>query len=104
MSQESHLANFNHFMTVQHEGDKVWLDEYPFEKELCENVNPEIPLFVDIGGGIGQQCSLLKSRYPRLPGRVILQDTAQVIQRAPPVEGVERMSHNFWLPQPVKGG
>ena len=103
MEQPDILKNFSLFMTVQHEGNKVWLDELPFEKEFCQNVEPETPLFVDIGGNIGHQCLLLKTRCPEITGRVILQDLAPALQNALPIEGVENLAHDFWTKQPIKG-
>lgn len=103
MEHSDFLKNFSLWMTVQHEGNKVWLDELPFEKEFCQNVEPETPLFVDIGGNIGHQCLLLKTTYPEITGRVILQDLAPALQHALPIEGVEKMAHDFWTKQPIKG-
>ncbi|KAH0528889.1 hypothetical protein TsFJ059_003700 [Trichoderma semiorbis] len=60
-------------------------------------------LFVDIGGGIGQQCALLKKVHPKLLGRVVLQDQPFVIPQAIPFEGVEKQSYNIWTEQPLKG-
>ena len=97
------LENFNSWMTVQHEGNKIWLDELPFETEFCQDVKPETPLFVDIGGNLGHQCDLLKARCPEITGRVILQDLGPTLQNASPTEGVEKMAHNFWTTQSIKG-
>lgn len=35
-------------------------------------ISPDDIVFVDVGGGIGQQCALLKKKYPKLLGRVVL--------------------------------
>ena len=72
-----HPFNFEFFiqwMTAQREGQLIWLDVFLFEKTLCHNVGSETSLFVDVGGGIGHQCVALKSRFPHLSGRAILQD------------------------------
>ena len=101
-----HPSNFNYFvqwMTAQREGMKTWLDVFPFEEKLCRGVDLNTLLFVDIGGGVGHQCEALKIKYPKVPGRIILQDLPQVVAQAKPMEGVETMPHNFWTPQPIKG-
>lgn len=103
MEHPEYVKNFSWWMTVQHEGNKVWLDEFPFEKEFGHVVGPDVPLFVDIGGNIGHQCLLLKTRCPEITGRVILQDLAPVLQNALPIEGLEKMAHDFWTTQPIKG-
>ena len=102
----NHPFNFESFvqwMTAQREGQPIWLDVFPVEELLCHNLEPETPLFVDIGGGIGHQCAAFKSRFPHLPGRVILQDLPQTLPQVIPTPGVEATPHDFWTPQPVKG-
>lgn len=104
VKQPSLLENANLWMTGQHEGRKAWLDEFAFESEICKGgFEANTPLFVDIGGGLGHQCQLLQQKLPHHPGRLILQDMPSVIQQALPLVGVEKMSYNFWTPQPVKG-
>ncbi len=99
----SRIAPFNLWMAAGREGQQIFLDVYPFEKELCRDMEPETPLFVDIGGGIGHQCLELKMRLPHVPSRVILQDQGKVLEQALKAEGVENMVHDFYLEQPVKG-
>ena len=60
-------------------------------------------VFVDVGGGTGQQCVALKEKFPDLPGKVILQDLPAVIAEAKLPEGIETMVYDFFTPQPVKG-
>lgn len=97
------FASFVQWMTTQREGQPTWLDVFPVEEMLGHNAGPETPLFVDVGGGIGHQCAALKSRFPSLPGRVILQDLPQTLPQAIPTPGVEATAHDFWTPQPIKG-
>ena len=91
------------WMTAQREGQKIWLDVFPFEDQLCYGVTPDTPLLVDVGGGVGHQCIALKTRLPHVLGRIILQDLPEVVAQAIPMEGVEPMAYDFWKPQPVKG-
>ena len=81
----------------------MFLDVYPFRWEHCNDLNPETPIFVDIGGGIGHQCLELKKRLPDVPGRVVLQDLPPVIAQALPCDGVENTVHDFRTEQPIKG-
>lgn len=87
-------------MSVPREGD--WFDVAPFTNEVA-SIGPDRVLFVDVGGSIGHQSARLRAKYPNLPGRVIVQDLEETIKAAPPVEGVEFMTHNFFNPQPVIG-
>lgn len=96
------FAYFQQYVMQQREGMPTWLSVYPVEKETS-NWSPDRPVFVDVGGGLGHQCAALKHKYPQLPGRVILQDLPHAIQTALPTPGVEKMEHDFFGPQPVKG-
>lgn len=91
------------YMTAQRESLPTWLEGFPFEQKLWQNVGPETPLFVDIGGAAGHQCVALKGKFPHVPGRIILQDLPAVIKLFNPAEGIEPMSYDFWTPQPIKG-
>lgn len=99
----SRFDNFLQWMMANREGQKMFLDVYPFEKELCHSLKPEIPLFVDVGGGIGHMCLALKQKLPHAPGRVINQDLPPAIAQAIPCEGVEHTVHDFMTEQPIKG-
>ena len=103
LNHPDRFAAFNLWMSAGREGKQIFLDVYPFEKDLCHDLTPETPLFVDVGGGIGQQCVALKQRFPNAPGRVILQEMPQTLEQAIKAEGVELMAYDFWTPQPIKG-
>jgi demethylsterigmatocystin 6-O-methyltransferase len=97
-------AYFTQFMTAQREGTSTWLDEYPVEKQAEGREAAKQPLFVDMGGGAGHQSIALRERFPRIPGRVIVQDLPYAIEMvSSPREGVEYMVHDFFQPQTVKG-
>lgn len=69
----------------------------------CADWPSEKPVFVDVGGGTGQQCVAIKEKFPDLPGKVILQDLPAVVAGAKLPEGMEAMAYDFFTPQPVKG-
>lgn len=96
------VSNFGLWMSAVHDGQRDWLDVVNF-REYASGSTPESPIFVDVGGGIGHQCALLKHKLPDIPGRVILQDLEEVIPHALQTPGVERSAHDFWKAQPVKG-
>ena len=96
------VADFGLWMTAVHDGQMNWLDVVDFGK-LAKGSTAETPVFVDIGGGIGHQCALLKHKLPDISGRVILQDLQMAIDHAIPTPGVENTNHDFWTEQPVKG-
>ncbi|MCJ1261206.1 hypothetical protein MMC22_001070 [Lobaria immixta] len=92
---------FNQFMAIRRHGMPIWLSVYPIDKET-KGWNPENPVFVDVGGGIGHQCLALRNKYPQLPGRVILQDLPRATEKALPMQNVEVLGHDFFQPQPIK--
>lgn len=98
---ESVMQYASQYMKCWHEGLKTWLDVYPLEKECCDQT-PEQVLFVDVGGGFGQQCQALRERFPRLSGQVILQDLAGTLASAGDIPDVQPMVHDFFTPQPVQ--
>lgn len=103
---QSHPYEFKAFvswMTAQRKDMPTWLDVFPVEEHLCGSIQTESVLFVDIGGGPGHQCMAFKQRYPQIEGRIILQDTEDVIREALSIPGVEAMVHDFWTEQPIKG-
>ena len=103
-SQPKRFDYFRQAMAVQRGGTPIWLSVFPVEKEISGwSANPDKALLVDVGGGSGQQCLAFKVYYPKLPGRLILQDLPQILENVPPIESVEMMARNFFEPQAIKG-
>ncbi|KAF4637649.1 hypothetical protein G7Y89_g412 [Cudoniella acicularis] len=96
-------AAFHRFMEAQFASLPTWLDVVPFGTEYAQLTDPETPVFVDVGGGNGQQCVALQKKYPTLIGKVILQDRPAVLEKAITGQEVERMSYDYLTPQPIKG-
>ncbi|KAL8950891.1 MAG: hypothetical protein Q9222_003108 [Ikaeria aurantiellina] len=105
----SHAEIFNDFMATRRQGRRNWYDYYPIEKDIAatadsiKNSNDDVFL-VDIGGNRGHDLINLKSKYPHLPGKLILQDLPDVVANASftPDSGIEAMAHDFFTPQPIK--
>ncbi|KAK8005959.1 HET-domain-containing protein [Apiospora marii] len=104
---ETHPANqaaFHRFMEAQFASLPTWLDVLNFKAELgCGDAGPADVMFVDVGGGNGSQCAGLRKAWPDMPGKMILQDKPQVLEKALDVEGMEKMGHDFLTEQAVKG-
>lgn len=103
---ESHPVQagaFHRFMEAQFASLPSWLSAVEFESEFALGTDETTPLMVDVGGGVGQQCIALYEKYPRLPGRIILQDRPAVLAKAITSDRVERMPHDYLTEQPVKG-
>ncbi|GAP82371.2 putative O-methyl transferase B [Rosellinia necatrix] len=98
----SYLAEFNTYHALRRQPDATWLSVYPVEAEAA-GWQADQPLYVNMGGGIGQQCAQFKDKYPGINGRIILQDLPHSVAKALPTPGVENMAHNMFEPQPVAG-
>ncbi|KAI1414908.1 S-adenosyl-L-methionine-dependent methyltransferase [Hypoxylon sp. FL1857] len=92
MDQPKLMADFN----------LTWLDVFDFPRHVGGSAVDTL-IFVDVGGGIGQQCALLKKTHPQVPGRVVLQDQPFVLPHAIPIDGVEKQAFDLWAEQPLKG-
>lgn len=97
-------------MATLRDGMPNWFDLVDFRQEILHghDTDSSVPLFVDVGGAMGQQSIFFKIAYPDLQGRVIVQDQAQVVSQIeatplPGFEGIEAMAHDFFKPQPIKG-
>ena len=102
---ETHPANqaaFHRFMEAQFASLPTWLDVFDFQAELGGNAGSADVMLVDVGGGNGSQCAGLRRAWPDMPGRMILQDKPQVLERALQVQGMEKMGHDFLTEQPIK--
>lgn len=80
---------------------------YPFEEELGrEEIRDTDVAIVDVGGGRGQALESIKSAYPGLKGRMLLQDVGDVIEDARSSglpSFIEPMAASFFERQPVPG-
>lgn len=70
------------------------------------NIGDNDVLLVDVGGSIGHDLSEFRRKWPDVPGRLILQDLLEPIEKAKTINlspGIEPMVHDFFTEQPVKG-
>jgi hypothetical protein len=93
---------FHHFMEEQMSSLPTWLTAVDFKTEFATGFEADEVVFVDVGGGIGQQCQILRDAYPDL-GRFVLQDKPYVVEQALTVFGMETMAYDYFTKQPVKG-
>lgn len=95
-------AYFNEYMAHRRKDQAICWDVYPVEEE-AKDWGSDAALLVDIGGNIGHQCAEFKSRFPKIPGRVILEDLPGPISMARTTVGVEKRVHDMFTPQPIIG-
>jgi hypothetical protein len=91
------------FMQAQFISLPSWLSVLDFESEISKDADPATFIFVDVGGGTGQQCQALCDKFPNLKGKIVVQDRPAVLDKAITGSRVERMSYDYLTEQPVKG-
>jgi demethylsterigmatocystin 6-O-methyltransferase len=95
------MKSLGHLMALQRGND--WIESFPVEKEIGSfSAEPEKAILVDVGGGFGQQAITFKTKFPNLPGRIIVQDIPSTLDQAKPVDGIEFLVHDFFQPQPIQ--
>ncbi|KAF2164139.1 hypothetical protein M409DRAFT_56846 [Zasmidium cellare ATCC 36951] len=96
---EERQRPFNATMSLpRHDDHNQWFDIYP----VRERLNDESHVFVDLGGGSGHDIARLKTKFPDLPGRLVLQDLPAVVRGVSLPNGIEINPHNMFDPQPIK--
>ncbi|PYI01803.1 S-adenosyl-L-methionine-dependent methyltransferase [Aspergillus sclerotiicarbonarius CBS 121057] len=101
-------AQFNNHMSIYHKGRASWMDPgfYPVDQLQCGRpLGEDDALLVDVGGGKGHDLNELRTKWPTIPGRLILQDLPAVVAEATDLHpSIECMAHDFFTEQPVKVG
>ncbi|KAF2093148.1 S-adenosyl-L-methionine-dependent methyltransferase [Rhizodiscina lignyota] len=97
---------FNNFMQGYAKARPRWVDYYPCEERLGSG-SGQGPLLVDVGGGLGHDITAFHSKFPNIPGQLVLEDTPKVIDEAkssssslPPA--IKPVPHDFFSPQPME--
>ncbi|CAD6575077.1 MAG: hypothetical protein ASARMPREDX12_007082 [Alectoria sarmentosa] len=104
------VCPFNNQMNDRVTGLSSWDDTQlrPLEEKLGKEAgDKDVPvLVVDVGGGKGRDLKAFHQKFPTLPGQLVLQDRASVLDDEE-VKGldekIEVMEHDFFTPQPIKG-
>jgi hypothetical protein len=94
---------FAGFMQAQFSSLPSWLTVVDFESEILKDADPSTFIFVDVGGGTGQQCQVLCDKFPDIKGKIVVQDRPGVLDKAITGSRVDRMSYDYLTKQPVKG-
>ncbi|GLA73908.1 hypothetical protein AtubIFM55763_004843 [Aspergillus tubingensis] len=95
-------ASFNHVMGGVMAHQAGWLEIIPAE-HFMNGSDPNGPLVVDVGGNIGHDIEKFRQVYPETAQRLYLQDLPAVVKLAKCPDPVNKMAHDFFLPQPVLG-
>ncbi len=97
---------FDDFMAARRAGTATWYKTFPFADILLPGAreSPHSVLLVDIGGNQGHDIISFRDMHPNAPGRLILQDLPNMIEKLPNPSGIECMPYNFFEgARPVRG-
>ena len=106
LGDAEHKEAFDHWMSSRQAGIKHgWFDIYPISSQLSAGSERDSAsvFLVDVAGGEGHDISSLRTRFPDLPGRLVLQDLPQTFEDLPTPVGIEMMPHDMFTEQPIKG-
>ncbi len=101
-----HKKAFDLWMSSRRAGIKrEWFDIYPIESQLLAGSDRHSAsvFLVDVAGGKGHDISSLRTRFPDLPGRLVLQDLPRTFEDLPRPVDIEVMPHDLFTEQPIKG-
>ncbi|KAF9873097.1 sterigmatocystin 8-o-methyltransferase [Colletotrichum karsti] len=99
---------FAQHMGAYRQGRPSWMDDgfYPVQERLLDGFDSsknEV-LLVDVGGSFGHDIDEFRRKHPKAPGRLVVQDLPSVIDQIDKLDGeIERMGHDFFNEQPIKG-
>lgn len=79
---------------------------YPVQDNLIQGARTgtDEVFLVDVGGNKGHDLEEFKTKWPEVPGRLILQDQPHVLAEIKSLNpAIEVTPHDFFKEQPVKG-
>lgn len=94
--------SFNHVMGGVMATQAGWLDIFPHET-IVSSAKPDGPLVVDVGGNIGHDLERFRQAYPQTASRLYLEDLPGVVKLSKCPDAVNKIAHDFFAPQPIKG-
>lgn len=79
-----------------------WISIYP--SQLLLEGDPQLPLFVDVGGSVGQDVQCFLEKHPETASRLYLEEIPSVLadEKSTVVKGINKVPYSFFNPQPIK--
>lgn len=94
--------SFNQVMGGVMANQSGWLEIFPHDT-LISTAKPDGPLLVDVGGNIGHDLDRFYQAHPETASRLYLEDLAEVVSLSKCPAPVNKLGHDFFTPQPIKG-
>jgi hypothetical protein len=104
-SNPQHARDLRDAMKAMAQSTIYWADYYPVTERLLDQWKEGTIFLVDVGGGSGTDLKILRERFPRLDGSLVLQDLPATVNGIDKesVNGITVMAHDFFEPQPTRG-
>ncbi|KAJ6117897.1 hypothetical protein N7523_005760 [Penicillium sp. IBT 18751x] len=95
--------DFNTYMEGNRGDNISWVDWFPVQERLIDGYQASQGdvLLVDVAGGRGHELAAFEAKFPRAPGRLILQDQPGVLPDKSCDGKMERLSFDLFKPQPI---
>jgi hypothetical protein len=108
MQSISQGTQFNNHMLGYFTGRPAWVEEklFPANERIVKGARQDRDsvMLVDVGGGIGHYIDQFRVRFPDVPGRLVLQDLPAVVDSVQSLHpSIEKMAHDFFTEQQIKG-
>ena len=100
-----HKVYFDDWMSGRRSGfRREWFDLFPVASRLVAGADRSngAVFMVDVAGGKGHDISSLNSRFPGLPGRLVVQDLPRTFENYVAPKGIEAMPHDIFTKQPIE--
>ncbi|KAG9765255.1 S-adenosyl-L-methionine-dependent methyltransferase, partial [Aureobasidium melanogenum] len=96
--------DFGHCMEAVSGSVPSWIEIYPTESSLVKSDGQrDDVVVVDVGGSISHDLNAFQRKHRLQPGRLVLQDLAEVLEGARVESGITKMPHDFFTDQTVEG-
>ncbi|KAL9622889.1 MAG: hypothetical protein Q9160_002815 [Pyrenula sp. 1 TL-2023] len=100
--QDKDAIRYFHASLTAFKSPIEWTAAIPLAEKLRE-ADENAPLFVDVGGGHGNQCmAFRKATKESFSGRVVSQDLPETLAEAPKHENIEMMAQDFFQKQQIQ--
>lgn len=97
--------SFNSFMEGDRGDRPDWVDWFPVQDRVIDGFSgtESDVLFVDIAGGRGHDLKSFQAKFPKAPGRLVLEDQPHVIDEAKVGGKIQKIPFDLFKPQPIQG-
>lgn len=102
-----YMESCNTFMEGDRGSRPSWLEWFPVQERLLDGACTKedgAVLMVDVAGGRGHDLAAFLAKFPRVEGRLVLEDLPHVLEESSvDATRIEKLSFDLFKPQPIQG-